>query len=201
VTTAADLRPVPGLTADQAAEPPELTPFPERGGRRPDLDTTLTAFLAEESAALDERRYADWLGFLDELFIYQVPVPLLREDPGLPRHSDSALLFEATKGVLAMKLGRVGLHHAWSDRPSGTMRHFIGGVRVFDLPDPDPDPVAVRVDSNVLATFSRGRDETELATAGRQDVVTVTGDGYRLLRRRVLLDVEVATWTQLSIIF
>jgi 3-phenylpropionate/cinnamic acid dioxygenase small subunit len=187
------LRPVPGLTG----EPPELVPFPERGNRRPDLDAALTAFLTEESAALDERRYADWLNALAELFIYQVPVPLLREDPGLPRHSDSALLFEATKNVLAMKLGRVKLHHAWSDRPSGTMRHFIGGVRVFDL----PDPVMLRVDSNVLATFSRGRDETELATAGRQDVITVTADGYRLLRRRVLLDVEVPTWTQLSIIF
>jgi len=191
--TDTELRPAPGLTG----EPPELTPFPARGRRRPDLDAALTAFLTEESAALDERRHADWLGTLDELFIYQVPVPLLREDPDLPRHSETALLFEATKNVLAMKLGRVGLHHAWSDRPGGTMRHFIGAVRVFDLPEPD----TVRVDSNVLATFSRGREETELATAGRQDIVSVTGDGYRLIRRRVLLDIEVATWTQLSIIF
>jgi 3-phenylpropionate/cinnamic acid dioxygenase small subunit len=198
--TSTDLHSIPDLTGKSpalAGERPELTPFPERGNRRPDMDAALTAFLTEESAALDERRYSDWLDTLAELFIYQVPVPLLREDPELPRHSETALLFEATKNVLAMKLGRVGLHHAWSDRPGGAMRHFIGAVRVFDLPDPG----ALRVDSNVLATFSRGRDETELATAARQDIVTVTGDGYHLIRRRVLLDVEVATWTQLSIIF
>ena len=185
------------MTDTAIGAPPEDTPFPARGPRRTGLDQALSAFLTEESAALDERRYADWLDHLEEMFIYQMPVPLLREDPALPRHSETAMLFEATKNTLGLKLGRVGLDHAWSDRPGGTMRHFVGGVRVFELPDPG----LLRVDSNVLATFSRGREETALATAGRQDVVTVTADGYRLLRRRVLLDVEVATWTQLSIIF
>lgn len=178
--------------------PPELLPFPPRGARRERLDAGAAAFLTEESAALDEGRYQDWLANLDESFVYQVPVPLLREDPGLPRHSDRAMLFEATKNVLAMKLGRVGLHHAWSDRPSGVTRHFVGSVRVFALSEPD----MIRVDSNVLASFSRGRAETEWATAGRQDVVrAVGGAGYRLLRRRVLLDIEVPTYVQLSIIF
>jgi len=184
--------------------PPELLPFPDRGPRRPELDAPLSQFMIEEAAALDEGRYQDWLGWLADEFIYQVPVPLLREDPALSRHSDGAVLFEATKKVLELKLGRVGLRHAWSDRPGGVMRHFVSGTRVFGLDQPG----SLRADSNVLATFNRGREESALATAARQDIVRADGtdgtDGtarYRLVRRRVLLDIEVPTHAQLSIIF
>jgi hypothetical protein len=45
-------------------------------------------------------------------------------------------------------------------------------------------------------------EHSALVTAARQDIlVSATPEGYRLLRRRVLLDVEVATHEQLSIIF
>jgi 3-phenylpropionate/cinnamic acid dioxygenase small subunit len=186
------------VPATTTSLPPELLPFPDRGPRRPDLDAPLSQFMIEEAAALDEGRYEEWLGYLTEEFIYQVPVPLLREDPALPRHSDGAVLFEATKRVLELKLGRVGLRHAWSDRPGGVMRHFISGTRVFGVDQPG----SLRVDSNVMAAFNRGREESALATAARQDIVRPDGAaGYRLVRRRVLLDIEVPTHTQLSIIF
>ena len=176
----------------------ELLPFPERGTRRRDLANAVSEFFVDESTAMDEARYEDWLGYLAEGFIYQVPVPLLREDPKLPRHSDRALLFEATKHVLSMKLGRVGRHYAWSDRPAGVMRHFVSAVRVYET----EDPTAFRVDSNVLATWTRGRDEAAIVTAARHDIVQDRGTGeFHLLRRRVLLDTEVATHEQLSIIF
>jgi 3-phenylpropionate/cinnamic acid dioxygenase small subunit len=177
---------------------PEHQLFPARVTRRRELDAALRDFLTEEAALLDDRDHRAWLGLLDEDFLYQVPVPLLREDPDLPRHSDRAMLFEATKHVLAMKLGRVGLRHAWSDRPGGVLRHFLGSVRVFSTAQEG----TWRVDTSVLATWSRGRDEGALATADRQDLVTDLGAGrYRLLRRRVLLDTEVPTHEQLSIIF
>jgi 3-phenylpropionate/cinnamic acid dioxygenase small subunit len=191
---------------DRVAERPaedvlaEEVPFPERGTRRPDLTVEVTDFLTEESAALDEGRYNDWLDRLASGFLYQVPIPVLREDPSLPRHSEQAMLFEATRHVLSLKLGRVGLRHAWSDRPGGAVRHFIGSVRVFEALDAPKE--WWRVDSNVLASWSRGRGETALASAGRQDLLLRHADGsLRLLRRRVLLDVEVATHEQLSIIF
>lgn len=191
---------------DQAASsdvdtPEELLPFPVRRKQRPDLAATVHDFLVEESAALDEGRYNDWLDQLADGFLYQVLVPLLREDPSLPRHSERAMLFEATKQVLALKLGRVGLRHAWSDRPGGTTRHFIGSVRVFET-DQVGEAGRLRVDSNVFVSWSRGRGETTYASAGRQDIIAERGDGmWRLLRRRVLLDGEVATHEQLSIIF
>ncbi|MDX3535560.1 aromatic-ring-hydroxylating dioxygenase subunit beta [Streptomyces sp. MB09-01] len=177
---------------------PEQQPFPGRGARHREMDRPLREFLEEESALLDDRQYQDWLDLLEDDFLYQVPVPLLREDPDLSRHSDRAMLFEATKHVFALKLGRLGLRHAWSDRPGGVVRHFLGPVRVFAT-----HRVGTwRVECGVLATWNRGRGESATVTASRQDIVTDLGGGsYRLLRRRALLDIEVPTHEQLSIIF
>lgn len=176
----------------------ELQPFPSRGRRRHDLTGALQELYIDEAASLDEWRYDDWLAMLAPGFIYQVPVPLLREDRSLPRHSDRAMVFEATKQIMAMKLGRVDQHYAWSDRPGAAVRHMVGNVRVFDTQRPGD----FRVDSNVFASWNRGIEESAFASAGREDVVRSLDDGrFLLLRRRVLLDVEVATYLQLSIIF
>ncbi|HEU5474359.1 MAG TPA: aromatic-ring-hydroxylating dioxygenase subunit beta [Actinophytocola sp.] len=175
----------------------ERLPFPDRGARRRDLTAAVTEFYTDEAAALDENRPDDWLELLADGFVYQVPVPLLREDPALPRHSGRAMLYEATKHIMAMKLGRVGKHYAWSDRPGASIRHIVGGVKVFDTGRPDD----FRVDSNVIATWNRGVEESTLVTAGRQDVLRhLGGERFLLLRRRVLLDTEVPTYQQLSII-
>lgn len=182
-----------------ATRPEDLAdrPFPDRGPRLPDLDPEITAVLGEECAALDEGEHQLWLDMLDPAFRYEIPVPLLREDPALPRHDRSAVLFEATKRVLELKLGRAGLLQAWSDRPATTTRHFLGLVRVFDAPAPG----VVRADANLLVTSNRGVEHTVLVSAARQDLLRERHGRWILLRRRVLLDVEVATHEQLSVIF
>jgi 3-phenylpropionate/cinnamic acid dioxygenase small subunit len=175
----------------------ERQPFPDRGARRRDLTAAVTEFYTDEAAALDENRPDDWLKMLAPGFVYQVPVPLLREDPKLARHSDRAMIYEATMHTLELKLGRVGKLYAWSDRPGATVRHIVGGVKVYDTAHGGD----IRVDSNVIAAWNRGIGESTLVSAGRQDVLRHLGEErFRLLRRRVLLDVEVATYQQLSII-
>ncbi|MFI2264432.1 aromatic-ring-hydroxylating dioxygenase subunit beta [Streptomyces tubercidicus] len=189
----------PRPPARPATSPKDLAngPFPDRGARLPLLDAEITAALTEEGAALDEGEHQLWLDLLDPAFRYEIPVPLLREDPALPRHSRSAVLFEATKRVLQLKLGRSGLLQAWSDRPATTTRHFLGTVRVFDAPAAG----VVRADANLLVTSNRGTEHTMLVSAARQDLLRERHGRWVLLRRRVLLDVEVATHEQLSVIF
>ncbi|UCM87865.1 aromatic-ring-hydroxylating dioxygenase subunit beta [Streptomyces marincola] len=185
--------------AHAATRPEDLAdgPFPERGERRAALDQEIAAVLADEGAALDEGEHQLWLDMLDPAFRYEIPVPLLREDPALPRHSASAVLFEATKRVFELKLGRAGLLQAWSDRPATTTRHFLGAVRVFDAPAPG----VVRADANLLVTSNRGAEHAVLVSTARHDLLREHRGRWVLLRRRVLLDVEVATHEQLSVIF
>ncbi|MFE7663816.1 aromatic-ring-hydroxylating dioxygenase subunit beta [Streptomyces celluloflavus] len=189
----------PHPPARPAASPEGLAdgPFPGRGARLARLDAEITAVLTEEGAALDEGEHRRWLDLLDPAFRYEIPVPLLREDPALERHSRSAVLFEATKRVLELKFGRAGLLQAWSDRPGTTTRHFLGSVRVFDAPAAG----VVRADANVLVTAGRGAGHTVLVSAARHDLLRERHGRWVLLRRRVLLDVEVATHEQLSVIF
>jgi 3-phenylpropionate/cinnamic acid dioxygenase small subunit len=192
-------QPAPSPQARSATRADDLTdgPFPDRGARLPGLDPEITAVLTEEGAALDEGEHELWLDMLDPAFRYEIPVPLLREDPALPRHSRSAVLFEATKRVLELKFGRVGLLQAWSDRPAATTRHFLGSVRVFAAPAAG----TVRADANLLVTSSRGGEHTVLVSAARQDLLRQRRGRWLLLRRRVLLDVEVPTHEQLSVVF
>lgn len=172
-----------------------IGPLPQAGQRCPRWDAAMAGFLADEAAALDDGRHQDWLDHLHEDFHYEVPVPVVREDPALPRHSGTAVLFEATKGMFRLKLGRAGMRHAWADRPGPRTRRFVSAVRVFEA-----GSGAVRADSHLLVAIDGGRDRA-LITAGREDVLVPSGASWSLLRRRVLLDVEVPTHLELSIVF
>ena len=163
------------------------------------MHTRLSAFLMEESAALDERRYDDWLALLAEDFVYEVPVPLSREDPALPQYADGLYLAHESKSFLAMRFARVGSDYAWAERPAAFVRHFVSNVRVLDGGAEEGGRWTVA--SNVLVTRSRLPEPTALSSAGRRDVVVETGAGLRLQQRVVFLDSELPNDSQTSVIY
>ncbi len=119
-----------------------------------DLRNRLMDFLVEESAALDERRFQDWLGMLTDDFVYEVPVPLSREDPALSQYAEDLYLAHESKSFLSMRFGRVESDFAWAERPAAFVRHFVSNLRVLD------DGAAVgsgrwTVATNVLVVRSR----------------------------------------------
>jgi 3-phenylpropionate/cinnamic acid dioxygenase small subunit len=169
-----------------------------------DADTGLRArlmdFFVEESAALDDRRYADWLGMLTEDFVYEVPVPVSREDPALPQHADGLYLAHESKSFLSMRFGRVQSDYAWAERPAAFIRHFVSNLRVLD------DSTAAvggrwTVATNVLVARSRLPEPTTLSSAGRRDVIVETDEGLRLQHRTVLLDAELPSDSQTNVIY
>jgi 3-phenylpropionate/trans-cinnamate dioxygenase subunit beta len=163
------------------------------------LRTRLTDFLVAESAALDERRYDDWLGMLAEDFVYEMPVPLSREDPGLPQHASGLYLAHESKSFLAMRFGRVSSDYAWSERPAAFLRHFVSNLRL--LGEADPDAGRWTVATNVMVVRSRLPEPPVLSSAGRHDLIVATDEGLRLAHRTVLLDAELPTDSQTSIIY
>jgi 3-phenylpropionate/cinnamic acid dioxygenase small subunit len=162
------------------------------------LRTRLLDFLVEESAALDERRYTDWLGLLTEDFVYEVPVPQSREDPGLAQHAEGLYLAHESKSFLTMRFSRVESDYAWAERPAAFIRHFVSNLRVLD------DGAANgrwRVATNVLVARSRLPEATSLSSAGRHDVIVETPEGLRLQHRTVFLDSELPNDSQTSVIY
>lgn len=161
------------------------------------LHTRLMTFLVEESAALDERRFDDWLGMLTGDFVYEVPVPLSREDPALPQHAEGLYLAHESKSFLAMRFGRVGSDYAWAERPAAFVRHFVSNLRILE----DDGNGRWTVATNVLVVRSRLPEPTSLSSAGRRDVVVETAEGLRLQHRVVLLDAELPTDSQTGVIY
>ena len=165
-----------------------------------DLRNRLADFLVAESAALDERRYQDWLDMLTEDFVYEVPVPLSREDPGLSQYAEELYLAHESKSFLSMRFSRVDSDYAWSERPAAFVRHFVSNVRILDQ-EASAGTGRWTVATNVLVARSRLPEPTALSSAGRRDVVVDTGNGLRLQHRIVYLDSELPNDSQTSVIY
>jgi 3-phenylpropionate/cinnamic acid dioxygenase small subunit len=177
---------------------PPLAALRQEWAAELELDRLMTRFLVQEAGLLDDRRYDEWLDLLTEDFHYRLPVPLVREDPWLPRYDDRAVLFEATKTGLAFKAGRMGERAAWSDRPHNFQRRFVSNVRA----EPgDGGAGVVRVRSNVLMAVAPPGEPPVFVTAGRADSVVLDGTRPKLAGRTVYLDAEVPTHLQISAIF
>lgn len=162
------------------------------------LRSRLLDFLIEESAALDDRRYTDWLGLLTEDFLYEIPVPQSREDPALPQYAEGLFLAHESKSFLTMRFGRVGSDYAWAERPAAFIRHFVSNLRVLDG---GAEGGRWTVATNVLVARSRLPEATSLSSAGRRDVIVETPEGLRLQHRTVFLDSELPNDSQTSVIY
>ncbi|WP_426243590.1 aromatic-ring-hydroxylating dioxygenase subunit beta [Nocardioides sp. LHG3406-4] len=166
----------------------------------PELRARLMEFLVEESAAIDERRYDDWLAMLSDDFVYAVPVPTAREDLALPQYVEDQYLAHESKSFLQMRFSRTSSDFAWAERPAAFQRHLVGNLRVHAEENDGPHPSWV-VATNVMVVRSRLPETPTVSSAGRRDIVVETAEGLRLGQRLVHLDVEVPTDSQLSIIY
>lgn len=154
-------------------------------------------FFYEESAALDEGRYADWLALLTDDFRYEVPLPITPASPYDSQYDSRVPLSRETKGSLRMRFDRVASEYAWTDRPRHFLRHFVSNIRVR----PHGDGMW-EVRSNVLVARSRTSEENTLASAGRVDILHGSEEaGFLLAARTVYLDVEVPSASQLIAVY
>lgn len=158
----------------------------------------LEAFLIEEAALLDSRRYAQWLDLLDEDFIYRVPVPLSREDTELTPYDDTMEYANESKSFLQMRFDRIRSDFAWAERPVAYTRHFVTNLRVLE--EGSLGPGSWTISTNVLVVRSRLPEPPVMSTAERRDVVIEAGGRLLLRSRTVYLDTEVPNESQLGVI-
>lgn len=141
-----------------------------------------------EAEQLDEHNLAAWLGWVDDDFRYEVPIPITRDDPRLPQHSSSGFLAVETKDSVALWVSRLSpalVDSAYAENPPVRTRHFVTNVRI----DTQDNHVVAR--SNVLLTWGKWNEEMRFLSAERHDVLRDHGTSLTLARRRVLLDTNV----------
>ena len=159
-------------------------------------------FLFEEAAALDERRFEDWLIMLAEDLHYEAPSRYNR----LPRERDKewarsgeAKHFEDDKDLMRLRVKRLHTDKSWSEDPPSRTRHVVSNVRVKRSDSLD----AFVVDSAFAVYRARGDDDVETFFGARHDHVRACSSdcGYEIARRVILFDQTLLLTANLGIFF
>jgi phthalate 3,4-dioxygenase subunit beta len=152
-------------------------------------------FLVEEAALLDAADYQAWLGLLTDDISYVMPVRVTTaRGAGFDSLPDMAH-FDEDLYSLRKRVQRLATDHAWTEDPPSRTRHLVSNVRTFRLGGSE-----LEVESGLLLFRSRGDTrEADLLSAGRRDVLRMTGDGYRLARREITVDESVLRTQNLAV--
>jgi salicylate 5-hydroxylase small subunit len=167
--------------------PPNTTESAGASGVRglridPALRAELDAVYADAAAALDERRYDDWIDLFTDDCEY-VLQPRENFDRSLPL---ATMAFES-KGMLRDRIYAIGdtLFHA-----PYYQRHVVGPLRIVQA-----DSDAIHVEANYAVFRTKVQQLSEVFNVGRYIDVLVPdpadASGWRIRSRRVVFDSEL----------
>lgn len=163
------------------------------------LRAEIEEFYYAEAALLDERRYGDWLALFAADARYWIPTRqnrLMHEIEAETSGPDGTAHADDDRWALELKVRQRESERHWCENPPSRLRHFVTNVRVErDGGD------EVEVKSNVLVYRNRLGDEVDLWAGERADTLRRVDGGYRIARRRVLLDQGVLLSKNLSVFF
>jgi 3-phenylpropionate/cinnamic acid dioxygenase small subunit len=141
--------------------------------------------LYDEAAALDERRFDDWVAMLSEELIYTAPVRLTRTGPNRDRDVMRTMMhFDDDYASILMRTGRLS-KSAWAEDPPSRTRRFVTNVRIAECDNAGEFEVV----SYLFLERSRGDNwENERMTAERRDIWREVGGAYKLVKREIIVD-------------
>lgn len=141
--------------------------------------------LYDEAAALDERRFDEWVAMLGEDLIYTAPVRLTRSGPNKDRDVMRTMMhFDDNYQSILMRTGRLS-KSAWAEDPPSRTRRFVTNVRVAEWHNADE----YEVSSYLYVERSRFDDShNETISAERRDIWRLVNGAYKLARREIIVD-------------
>ena len=153
-------------------------------------------WLVDEAWMLDAQEYEDWLETLTEDIHYLMPVRVTTAIGTDFDTSPGMAHFDENKYSLERRVARFLTEHAWTEDPPSRLRHHLTNVRTFATADDDH----VVVESATFLYRSRGDVHTGATiSAGREDLLRNTPDGWKLARRIVMVDDSVMRMQNLAI--
>lgn len=153
-------------------------------------------FLVEEAHLLDELRFDEWFALLTDDIRYVMPVRVTAVKAVDEATVQTMHHFEEDAYSLRKRVDRFATKYAWTEDPQSRLRHHVTNVRTFTTDAPDE----LAVESGLLLFRSRGdRNEPDLLSAGRADVLRRTPDGFRLARRVITADEAVLRTQNLAV--
>ena len=160
------------------------------------IQEDIREFLAREALALDERRFRDWLDFLADDIVYDVPLRVVREDLAEWELSPDGRIFQDNRQTLEVRVRRLETDFAWAEQPPSRTRHYVTNVLV----NAGENDREYEVNSYCLIYRSRGDSpDPNFVSVVRKDLVRRTESSYELARRYAAIDQAVINAHNLSI--
>ncbi len=169
-------------------------------------------FLYREARMLDNRQFHEWLELLTEDIRYWMPMRSNRyakiskslvilddenyDESDVTREDELAILDEDLDS-LRMRVTRLDTGMAWAEDPPSRTRHFLSNIEVIA----GDHPAEVTVYCNIIVYRSRGDVEQDFFVGRREDVLRQVEGGWRIARRKIVLDQNVLTAKNVSIFF
>jgi 3-phenylpropionate/cinnamic acid dioxygenase small subunit len=159
------------------------------------LAQEIADFLYAEAELLDERRYQEWLALLADDIRYWMPmrrnVKFGDDEREFTRETSDIAWFEEGKETLARRVKQIetGIH--WAEEPRSRLSHLVTNVQVLGAEPSWAAPREVSVKCRFLVYRNRVETETDILVGKREDLLRREGEGWRLARRKIILDQSV----------
>jgi 3-phenylpropionate/cinnamic acid dioxygenase small subunit len=164
------------------------------------LKQDVEEFLYREAELLDERRFEEWLELFADDVRYFMPmrrnVPADELEREFTREGADVSWFDEGKDTLTRRVKqiRTGVH--WAEQPLSRTCHMVSNVQVLGV-----DGDEVRVKSRFLLYRNRVETETDFLVGKREDVLRRVDGGFRIARRKIVLDQNVLLAKNLTVFF
>ncbi len=164
------------------------------------LKEEIEAFLYREAELLDERRYEEWLDLFTEDAHYFMPmrrnVPHDEPEREFTRAGTDVNWFDEGKDTLTRRVRQIltGLH--WAEEPRSRICHMVSNVQVAATAAGE-----VVVKSRFLVYRNRVETETDFLVGKREDLLRRVDGGWKIARRRIVLDQNVLLAKNLTVFF
>ena len=169
------------------------------------LKEEIEAFLYHEAELLDERRYEEWLDLFTEDAHYFMPmrrnVPHDEPEREFTRAGRDVNWFDEGKDTLTRRVKQIltGIH--WAEEPPSRTCHIVSNVQVLSARPAGPSPTELVVKSRFLVYRNRVETETDFLVGKREDVLRRRDGGWKIARRKIVLDQNVLLAKNLTVFF
>jgi 3-phenylpropionate/cinnamic acid dioxygenase small subunit len=169
------------------------------------LERDVANFLYHEAEVLDERRYEEWLDLLTDDIRYWMPmrrnVKLGELDREFTREGQDVNWFDEGKDTLTRRVRQIltGVH--WAEEPLSRLCHMVSNVQLLGAEPSVSHPERVTVKSRFLVYRNRVETETDILVGKREDVLRRVDGGWKVCRRKIVLDQNVLLTKNLTFFF
>lgn len=154
----------------------------------------LESFYRKETVLLQDRKYGAWLELMDNSIQYRVPVTTSTLD-GLVTRDDELGYYDEDLELLRARVAKLESKQSWVEQPPSRLRYF---VQLLDVATQQDGTIIAR--SNLMLLQYRWNMEQHFS-GGRTDTLLSHQEGFRLVKRLVVLDRQAVANQGLSVFF